>query len=100
MGNNHRAYQGNNYKGFISQDYVVPSTVPNKNPAQKEPLKCWECGEKHYFKDCPKRKQRSNVHSIEEAIIVGDMARSMPKICVHWKISKQITRLTWSKLKV
>ena len=38
------------YKGFKPQDFAVPSTVPNKNPTQKELLKCWECGEQHYFK--------------------------------------------------
>ena len=37
MRNNHRTYQGNNYKGFKPQDFAVPSTVPNKNPAQKNP---------------------------------------------------------------
>ena len=35
MGNNHRGYQGNNYKGFKPQYCAVPSTVPNKKPAQK-----------------------------------------------------------------
>ena len=44
MGNNHRGHEGNNYKGFKPQDSAIPSTVPNKNPTQKEPLKCWECG--------------------------------------------------------
>ena len=39
MGNNHRGYQGNNYKGFKSQDSAVPSNVPNKNIAQKITLK-------------------------------------------------------------
>ena len=81
MGNNHRGYQGNNYKGFKPQDYTVPSIVPNKNPTQKELLKCWECGEKHYFKDCPTRKHKFNVHSIQEEVTVGDMDRSMPIIC-------------------
>ena len=64
MQNNHRGYQGNNYKGFNPQDSVVPSIVPNKNKTQKELLKRWECGEKHYFKDCPTRKQNFNGHSI------------------------------------
>ena len=81
MGNNHRGYQGNNYNGFKFQDSAIPSTVPNKNPTQKELLKCWECGEKHYFKDCPSRKQKFNVHSIQEGVTVGDMARSIPRIC-------------------
>ena len=43
MGNNHKRYKSNNYKVFKPQDSRVPSTVPNKNPAEKEPLKCWEC---------------------------------------------------------
>ena len=81
MGNNHRGYQGNNYKSLKPQDFVVPSIVPNKILAQKELLKCWECGEKHYFKDCPTRKQKFNVHSIQEEVTVGDMDRSMPRIC-------------------
>ena len=64
MGNNHRGYQGNNYKGFKPQDPIVPSIVPNKNPVQREPVKCWECGEKHYFKYSPARKKNFNAHSI------------------------------------
>ena len=28
----------------------------NKNTAQREPLKCWESSEPHYFKDFPVRK--------------------------------------------
>ena len=51
MRNNHRGYQGNNYKFYKPQDYVVPSIAPNKNPSRKEPLKYWECREQHYFKD-------------------------------------------------
>ena len=51
-------------KCFKPQDSVVPSIVPNKNPAQKELLKCWECGEPQYFKGCLARKQKLNVHSI------------------------------------
>ena len=45
-GSNYRGYQGNNYKNFKPKNSAVkePSTVRNKNSAQKEPLKCWECG--------------------------------------------------------
>ena len=67
MGNHHIGYQDNNYKGFKPQDSAVPSTVPNKNQSQKEPLKCWECGDQHYFKDCSERKQKFNVHSIQDS---------------------------------
>ena len=83
-GNNYWRYQGNNYKGFKPQNSTIkePSTVLNKNPTQKDPLKCWECGGPHYFKYCPVRKNNSNVHSIQEAVTVWDMERSMPRICV------------------
>ena len=59
----------------------MASTVPNKNPAQKELLKCLEFREQHYFKYCLERKKKFNVHSIQEAVTVGDMAKSMPRIC-------------------
>ena len=35
------------------------TTAYNKNIAQREPLQCWECGEPHYFKDCPVVKKKS-----------------------------------------
>ena len=81
-GNNYRQYQGNNYQGFKPQNYAIkePSTVFNKNQAQKEPLKCWECGVTHYFKKISVRKNNSNVHSIQEAFTVEDMTRSIPRI--------------------
>ena len=77
-------YHGNNYKGFKPHNSTVKesSTVLNKNPTQKEPLKCWECVGPHYFRDCPVRKKNFSVHSIQEAVIVRDMERSMPRICV------------------
>ena len=37
----------------------------------------------HYFKDFPVRKTNFNVHSIQEAVTVGDMERSMPRICAR-----------------
>ena len=57
-GNNYWGYQGINFKNNKQQNPTtikereVP-TVYNKTIAQREPLKCWECGEPHYFKDCP-----------------------------------------------
>ena len=47
--NNHKGYQGNNYKKFETQNSAVkePSNVPNKNLEQKEALKGWECGKPH-----------------------------------------------------
>ena len=48
-GNNYRGFQGNNYKGFKPRNSAVKElcTILNKNPTQKEPLKCWECGFPH-----------------------------------------------------
>ena len=83
-GNTYKRYQGNNYENFKPQNSTVkerePPTTFNKNTAQREPLKCWECGEPHYFKDFLIRNKNCNVHSIQEAVIVGDMTRSMPRI--------------------
>ena len=57
---NYKGYQGYNYKGFKPQNPTTkerePPTTFNKSTTQREPLKCWECGEPHYFKGCPKRK--------------------------------------------
>jgi len=73
-GNNFRHYPKNNYqgtnsKGNTQQSYTnknkdIPNTY-NKNIVQREPLKCWECGEPHYLKDCPhKKKSYNNVHTV------------------------------------
>ena len=58
-GNNYMGYKCNNYKNFKPKKYVVKelSNIPNKNVAQKKPLKWWECGGPHYFKYCSARKK-------------------------------------------
>ena len=70
-------------KKFKPQNSTLkePPIAFNKNIAQIEPLKCWESDRPHYFKDFPVRKNFFNFHSIQKAVIVGDMARSMPIIC-------------------
>ena len=83
--NNYKVYKGSNYKSFkpknpATKERETPTTF-NKNTALREPLKCWERGEPHYFKNCPIRKKKfNNVHTIQEVVTVGDMARSMPRI--------------------
>ncbi len=85
-GNTYKGYRGTNFKG--NQNSNQPkrkdkdSTVfYNKNANQWEPLKCWECGEPHYFKDCPHRKKGfENVHSIQEVTTIGEIAGSIPQI--------------------
>ena len=83
-GNNCKWYQGNYHKNFKPQNSVVkerePPTTLNQKTAQREPLKCWKCGQPHYFKYFPIRNKNFNVHSIHEAVTVGNMARTMPII--------------------
>jgi len=56
----------------------------NKDVAEKGPLKCWECGEPHYLRDCPVKRRNSapNLHAIQRETIVGDLAREPPNISV------------------
>jgi len=48
----------------------------------REPLKCWECGEPHLRRNCPRLITTNNttVHNLQEASIVGDMGRSLHRI--------------------
>jgi len=92
FGNNSREFSRNNYQGtnFIRNMQQNSTTmkekeVPtgyNKDIAQRGPLKCWECGEPHYFKDCPVRRRnfKNNVDTIQEEAIIGDIAREIPRI--------------------
>jgi hypothetical protein len=47
-----------------------------------EPLKCWECGEPHLRRNCPclNSSNRTVVHNLQEASIVGDVGRSLHRI--------------------
>ena len=52
-----------------------------KNFERKEPIKCWDCNGPHYASVCPnKKKTVNNIHTIQEEMIVGDLARTMPRI--------------------
>lgn len=46
----------------------------------RPPVQCWGCGGAHYVKNCPHRKGIEHVSQMHEASIVGDVARSIPKI--------------------
>jgi hypothetical protein len=48
----------------------------------REPLKCWQCGEPHLRRNCPGliAANRTAIHNLQEASIVGDMGRSMHRI--------------------
>jgi hypothetical protein len=57
------------------------TTFYNKETTQKERVKCWECGKPHYFNDFPHwKKNKRNIHTVREETIVGEEARSTPKI--------------------
>jgi len=71
VGNTYKGYSGTNFKNnqntnqpeWKDKESVVFYNKEKSN--QREPLKCWECGEPHYFKDCPnKKKGFGNVNSI------------------------------------
>ena len=65
------------------KNFPIPLIKKLHRGNQREPLKCQECGEPHYFKDYHIRNSFfNNVHSIQEASTVGDMERSMPRISV------------------
>ena len=52
-----------------------------RNTEQWEPVKRWECQGPHYAKYCPNRKgNTSNIHTVHEAEIVGDVANEMHRI--------------------
>ena len=49
-----------------------------------KPLKCWECGEPHLRRNCPclNSANRTVVHNLQEASVVGDVDRSLHQIKV------------------
>jgi hypothetical protein len=48
----------------------------------REPLKCWECGEPHIRRNCPRLNSANIivVHNLQEASTVGDVGRSLHRI--------------------
>jgi hypothetical protein len=50
----------------------------------REPLKCWECGEPHLRRNCPRLNptSRTSIHNLQEATTVGDIGKSIHKINV------------------
>ena len=53
--------------------------VKKVGDSPREPLKCWECGEPHLRRNCPRLISiaRTLVHNLQEASTVGDMGRSV-----------------------
>jgi hypothetical protein len=50
--------------------------------SSRKPLKCWECGEPHLRRNCPclMPANRIVVHNLQEASMVGDMAKILHQI--------------------
>ena len=52
-----------------------------KNNERKEQIKCWDCNGPHYASVCPNRKNTiNNIHTVQEEMTVGDLARGMLRI--------------------
>jgi len=86
MGNTYKGNRGTNFRNNQNTNQLgrkdkESAIFYNKKTNQREPLKCWECGEPHYLKDCPNRnKGIGNVHSIQEATTIKEITRSIPHI--------------------
>ena len=84
---NNKNYQGNKNNTPSNQNNSKGKEFANnhgnftKNFERKEPINCWECNDPHYASVCPNRKKIvSNIHSIQEGMTVGELARTMPRI--------------------
>ena len=107
--NNTRNFPNKNFQGNKGNSQLNPNGPRNKEPAnnhnnyiknneRKEPVKCWECNGPHYASVFPNRKQSvSNIHMVQEEMIVGDLARTMPGSTRHWKTGWRIIKLPWWK---
>lgn len=53
------------------------SSKPNQNQQQKPPLRCWGCGEPHYYKNCPHYNREDPTTNIQEAFTFKKVARNI-----------------------
>ena len=68
----------NNFKGKEAANNHGNFT---KSFERKEFVKCWECNGPHYASVCPNwKKAVSNIHTVQEEMTVGELARTMPRI--------------------
>ena len=84
---NNKNFQGNrngtsnNSNNFKGKEAANNHGNFTKSFERKEPIKCWECNGPHYASVCPNRKKTvSNIHTVQEEMTVGELARSMPRI--------------------
>ena len=80
-------FQGNNNNSPNNQNNQKSKKPANnhgnymKNFERKEPIKCREFNGPHYASVYPNRKNTvSNIHTIQEEMIVGELVRTMPRI--------------------
>eukprot|EP00253_Pinus_taeda_P010510 PITA_10510 len=64
----------------MMDDAGISKTATHQPP--KQPLQCWGCGESHYYKNFLRKARTEQFLNMQEASIVGDIARSMPRINV------------------
>ena len=84
---NNKSFQGtrngtsNNSNNFKGKEAANNHGNFTKNFERKEPVKCWECNGPHYASVCPNQKKSiSNIHTVQEEMTVGELARTMPRI--------------------
>ena len=84
---NNKNFQGNRNNTPNNQNNSKGKEFANnhgnftKNFERKEPIKCWKCNGPHYASVYPNQKKIvSNIHTIQEEMTVGELARSMPRI--------------------
>ena len=68
-----------------SQAMNKPAKVMGNKPRDpkdpREPLQCWGCGGDRILRNCPPRNGNvSQAHNIQEAEIVGQVVRIIPRI--------------------
>ena len=90
--NNTCNFPNKNFQGNKGNSQSNPNGPRNKEPTnnhsnyvknneRKEPIKCWDCNGPHYASVFPNRKNIvSNIHTVQEEMIVGDLARKIPRI--------------------
>jgi hypothetical protein len=72
-----------NQQKFLSQsgNKTFGSSPGKTESTNKEPLKCWGCGEERLQRDYPHKQPSSKgVYNIQEATMIDDVAKSMLKI--------------------
>ena len=90
--NNAHNFPNKNFQENNGNSQPNPNGPRNKEPANnhsnyiknnecKEPIKCWDCNVPHCASVYPNRKKTIiNIHTVQEEMTIGDLARGMPRI--------------------